>query len=749
MKQLFTAIFLLWAIVLLAQQETGALHGRVMSGKDTLQQASVMLLKTAFGVSAGKYGEFEIKDIPPGKYQLRITFIGYENFQQEIEIKTGETSIIKAELTPLTSQINEVVVTGNMKEASKLNSVTPIDVYTTQYFQRNPTNNLWDALSFVNGIFPDVDNGVANTSDIQINGIEGNYTETLIDGVPAMNGLAGNYAFTAFPMSIIDKVEVEKGASGTLYGSDAMAGVINIITKNPDNAPTFYTNVELTSYLETSEDLSASFKLKKVSALFSLSGENMNTRWELNPEKDGFMDIPLTNRLNFFNKWNIARKDDRVATVYARYLFEDRFGGQMNATRGDIGSNSTYTQWIRTNQWQAGFKYQLPLKEKVMLLGDYSEHYQNAYFGNLYYTGRQRVLFTQLSWTKKVDKQNELLMGVNYRLKYYIDNTQLSDKYITGNGPTSHIAGAFMEDEISIAEGHKLVLGCRFDYNNRVGPFATPRADYKWNSKDEQNVFRFGLGTGYRVPDLFNDGYGAMAQGLKVVIPVRLTPESDLTLNANYTRVQKLPFGILSLDVSAYYTYFMSYIDPDYSVNGEVIYYNSKNGLDAPGFSGSADFVFQFPLKVGISFYYVDVWEVDTVNGVRVKSWTQHSPHLTTDFYLSYGIPAAGLSLDWTGYVMSPMLLVTENNDYRPATSPWYTIQNIQVTKKFKKGVEIYFGIKNLFNFMQSNPIIRPFDPFNRYVNVNNPNGYVFDTEYGFISNEGIKGFVGFRYTFH
>ena len=737
----------MWAIVLFAQQGTGILQGRVMAGKDTLQQASVMLLKTTFAVSAGKNGEFEIRDIPAGKYQLRITFIGYENFQQEIEIKAGETTKVNAELISLTSMINAVVVTGNMKEATKLNSVTPVDVYTTQYFQRNPTNNLWDALGSVNGIFPDVDNGVANTSDIQINGIEGNYTQILIDGVPAMNGLAGTYALSALPMSIVDKIEVVKGASSTLYGSDAMAGVINIITKNPDNTPTFYTNVELTSYLETTEDFSASFKIKNASSVFSISGENMNTRWDLN--KDGFMDIPLTNRVNFFNKWNIARKDDRIATVYARYLFEDRFGGQMNTPGRDIGSNVYYTEWIRTQQWQAGFKYQLPLKERILLEADYSEHYQNAFFGPNYYSGRQRSIFAQLSWNKKVDTHNDLLMGLTYRMKYYADNTSLSNDFITGTSPTSHIAGAFMEDEISIAEGHKMVLGVRFDYNNRVGPITTPRLNYKWNSKDLQNVFRFGIGTGYRVPDLLNDGFGAMAQGQVVYIPVKLTPESDLTLNANYTRVQKLPFGVLSVDVSAFYTYFINYIDPDYSTPGLVTYYNSKGGLDAPGFSASADFTFSYPLKVGVSFYYVDVWQVDTVNGIRTKAPTQHSPHFTGNFYLSYSFPVAQLSLDWTGNLVSPMLLVTEPNDYRPGMSTWYSIQNIQITKKFKKGVEIYFGVKNLFNFMQSNPIMRPFDPFNRMVNINNPNGYVFDTEYGFISNEGIKGFVGFRYTFH
>ena len=748
MKHLFAAIFLWWAATAVAQQQTGTLQGKVMSGKDTLQLAGVMLLKTQYNATADKNGRFEIKNIIPGKYQLRITFVGYENLQQEIEIKAGSTTTFNAELISLASQINEVVVTGSMKESTKLSSVTPVDVYTAKYFQRTPVNNLWDALSTVNGIFPDMDNGISNTSDIQINGIEGNYTEILIDGVPAMNGLAGIYALTAFPMSLVDKIEIVKGASSTLYGSDAMAGVINIITKNPNNTPTFFANVNLTSYLETTADLSASFKLKNVSTMFAVSAEDMNSRWDLN--KDNFMDIPLTNRFNFYNKWSFNRKDKKIATVYARYLFEDRYAGQMNTPGRPLGSNQYYDEWIRTNQWQAGFKYELPVKEKIMLMADYSEHYQNAFFGTDYYTGKQRNVFAQLSWNKKVDHHNDLFMGVTYRMKYYSDNTALSQDYLTGTGNTSHIAGVFMEDEITMAELHKLVLGVRFDYNNRVGPVALPALNYKWNSKDDKNVFRFGFGTGYRVPDLINDGFGALTGQRTINIPVRLTPESDITFNTNYTRVQKLPFGILSVDLSVFYTYFLNYIDPDYSVNGVVTYVNTKNGLHAPGCSAFADFAFSYPLKIGVGFYVADVWEVDVAdNGARSRDPAVHDPLFTGNFNLSYSFPAPQLSLDWTGNLVSPMLLVTETNDYRPAHSQWFTIQNIQVTKKFKKGVELYFGIKNFFNFMQSNPIMRPFDPFNRLVNVNNPNGYVFDTEYGFMSNEGIKGFVGFRYTFH
>jgi outer membrane receptor for ferrienterochelin and colicins len=742
---LWVSFLFVWPLC--AQQATGGLAGIVVSGQDTLEAASVILLKTDFATNTDKNGRFEWKDIPAGSYQLRVSFVGYENFQEEIIINPGKPTHIKVSLVQLTASLKETVITGTMKEASKLESVTPVDLYTAKYFERTPSNNLWNALGSVNGIFPDVDNGVANTSDIQINGIEGNYTLVLIDGVPAMNGLAGVYALQALPMDIIDKIEIVRGAASTLYGSDAMAGVINIITKNPATAPTFTANVYLTSMLETNADLTAAAQLKKVSVLFALNAENMNTRWDIN--SDNFMDVPLTNRVNVYNKWSFKRKDEKVAAVYARGLFEDRFGGQMSTPGRLIGSDIYYTEWVRTYQWQAGFQYQLPVKEKLMLMADYSEHYQQSYYGTFYYAGRQKKLFAQLTWNKKVDTHNDLLLGAGYRLKYYADNTSLSDGGLTGLDKFLHIAGVFMEDEISMRNMHKLIIGVRCDYAGGVGPQILPRVNYKWNTADEKNVLRLGFTTGYRIPDPVNDGFGIMNGSRQVQVIGKLNAETDFTVSGNYTRVQELPGGILSLDVSPFLTYFTSYIDPDYSQPGFVIYENSNAGLMAPGFSMNADFTFNFPLKIGIGVTYCDVYEIDDSAGVKTKDPTEHAPHLTSNFYLSYTFPAPQLSIDWTGNFISPMLLVTEPNDYRPAESPWYTIQNIQITKKFRNGMEFYFGVKNFFNFVQSNPIMRPFDPFNRLTNVNNPNGYVFDTEYGFTTTQGITGFVGFKYRFH
>jgi outer membrane receptor for ferrienterochelin and colicins len=93
------------------------------------------------------------------------------------------------------------------------------------------------------------------------------------------------------------------------------------------------------------------------------------------------------------------------------------------------------------------------------------------------------------------------------------------------------------------------------------------------------------------------------------------------------------------------------------------------------------------------------------------------------------------------------MQLPVVPNDYRPSQSPWYTLANIQVTKIFSSGVEIYGGAKNIFNFVPEDPLLRPFDPFDKNITVNNPYGYTFDTSYNYAPIQGIRAFAGVRYT--
>ena len=744
-KRLLLTIFVLMSLCKVYAQG-GSIAGRVYDSNTALEFATISVLKTSYAASADSNGYYQINNIPVGKYQVRVSYLGYENAQQEVSIEAGKTATLNITLVPLSSKLNEVVITGALKQVTKLESVTPVDVYTAKFFQRNPVTNLFDGLYNVPGLFADVDNGVSNTTDVQINGLEGNYTMYLIDGVPALSSLAGMYAINAFPMNIIDKVEVVKGASSTLYGSEAMAGVINIKTKDPRSAPRFSANVYLTSMLESYADFSTKYKLGKATAMLSVGTENFNTKWDV--DKDGFLDIPYINRFNIYNKVALYRKDDKIANVYARYLYEDRFGGDKTMSPRWRGSTAKYGEAITTSQWQMGLQYQLPVAEKVMLQLDYTEHRQGAYYGPNKYDGIQLSGFSQLTWSKKIDSINDFLLGAAYRLMYFEDNTPLSDPANTGYARLVHMPAIFFEDEITIAHRHMIVLGARVEYSNRSNFAITPRLNYKWMSQNRKNVLRAGVGTAYRMPNVLNEGIGAMNGSRGILLEEDLKPESCISVNLNYTRVQEVKGGLLNIDASVFYTYFFNYIDPEYDEEPGYISYSNSKGATAAGFSINADFTFNYPLKVGVGLVYNYVFEVEEgENGEKEREAPAHQPPFIGNFYLSYTFAAPQLSIDWTGNLVTPMKLSTVPDDERPEKSPVYTIQNVQITKKFKNGIDIYFGIKNLFNFIQKEPILRPNDPFNQNVAVNNPNNYRFDTTYGFTTTQGIKGFFGLRYT--
>lgn len=743
-KSLPLTIFVLM-ITCYAYAQTGNITGTVSGDGGPLELATVALLKTSFAASTDSTGYYQINNVTAGKYQLRVSYIGFEYAQQEVIVQEGKTTKLNVSLTALSSKLNEVVISGTLKEVSKLESVTPVDVYSTKFFNRNPVTNLFDGLYSIPGLFADVDNGVSNTTDVQINGLEGNYTMYLIDGVPALSSLAGMYALNAFPMNIIDKVEVVKGASSTLYGSEAIAGVINIKTRDPLTAPKFSANVYLTSMAESYADFAVKYKMGKSTALLSVGTENFNVAWDV--DKDGFLDIPYINRFNIYNKWALYRKDNKVANVYVRYLYEDRFGGDKTMSPKWRGSMAKYGEAITTKQWQMGVQYQLPIKEKVLLIADYTEHRQNAFYGFNEYNGIQLSGFSQATWSKKVDNISDFLLGASYRLMYFEDNSPLSVDSLTGYPRIVHMPAVFFEDEITIARNHTILAGARVEYSNRSSFAITPRFNYKWMSNDRNNVLRAGVGTAYRIPNVLNEGIGAMNGSRGILIEEELKPESVISANLNYTRVQAVKGGLFNIDASVFYTYFFNYIDPEYDEEPGFISYSNSKGATAAGFSINADFAFNYPLKIGIGLVYNYVFEVEEEDGVIEREAPAHQPPFIGNFYLSYTFAAPQLSIDWTGNLVTPMVLATVPDDERPEKSPVYTIQNIQVTKKFKNGIDIYFGIKNLFNFIQKDPILRAFDPFNRNTAVDNPNNYRFDTTYGFTSTQGIKGFLGLRYT--
>lgn len=155
-----------------------------------------------------------------------------------------------------------------------------------------------DAVRMITGIQMNLDGALDGSGDIEFKGQEGSYTLVMIDGIPVSGGNASVYAISGISMCIVERIVVIFGPESTIYGKDAVAGVINVITKSAEISPLVYGNVSINTLLESSIDVALKLKAGKLDGLLSVSNFNMPQKWDFN--KDGYMDIPLQNRLYIF-----------------------------------------------------------------------------------------------------------------------------------------------------------------------------------------------------------------------------------------------------------------------------------------------------------------------------------------------------------------------------------------------------------------------------------------------------------------
>jgi len=257
-----------------------------------------------------------------------------------------------------------VVVSGTLQEVSRSNSPVPIEVYKYGFFKANRTPSIFESLQTINGVRPQINCNICNTGDIHINGLEGPYTMVLIDGMPIVSGLATVYGLTGIPQSLIDRIEVVKGPASTLYGSEAVGGLINIITKRAELAPIVSVDAFGTSWGELNLDLGLKTKIGE--RVHSLTG--INTFQYDNPidnNEDGMTDVTLSKRISLFQKFRVDRKNSKEFNLAFRYLYEDRWGGEMNWTPEFRGGDEIYGESIYTSRWELFGNYELPTIENL------------------------------------------------------------------------------------------------------------------------------------------------------------------------------------------------------------------------------------------------------------------------------------------------------------------------------------------------------------------------------------------------
>ncbi len=686
--------------------------------------AAVTIAGTHRTVVADEEGRFAFRRLSPGRYSLLVSAQGYA-VARETVTTPHEGGPITIVLAPDPVALEALTVTGTRKGASVAESPVKVAIVPASVLQRNATNNLAETVQYVNGLYTQVDCGVCYTNNIRINGMEGPYTAILIDGMPLMSSLASVYGLNGINPALIEQLEIVKGPSSTLYGSEAMAGVVNVITKDPRFTPRWALDVHATSDAEANVDFAVSSEPGDLSGL--VSGNIAYNQRFVDDNGDGFSDFPLVRRGILFAKGDLSEDGRRRGTLTARYQFEDRFGGVEGWTRAHRGSDSLYGESVHTNRLELIGSWLPAWSDRLRMEGSYTWHHQDSYYGDVHYLAEQHVAFANLLWGERRGA-HDLLLGATARYQSYDDDTPA-----TSESDRRLIPGLLAQDEIEWSSRLSTLGGLRADHHEEHGPIFSPRLALKWEPW-ERTAVRLNAGTGFRVVSLFTEDHAALTGAREVVIASELEPERSRSVTLNLNQVVEFGPSPMMIDLDLFHTRFSNKIVPDYDQDPNLIVYDNLAGHAvsrgvALAFNQNVDFD-RLLYTVGVTLQ--DVYTVE--NGAKEDEF--FAPRLRAVASATYDVRALPLSIDYTASLTGPMRMPAFDEPFaRPERSPTYSVHNLQATWRLGGGSDLYVSVKNLFDYAQPTPLIDPERPF----------GDAFDTTYVYGPLRGRYLMVGIR----
>ena len=705
--------------------------------------AALKFLPSQRTILANEKGIFTIDEIIANDQMVVISFTGYQT--DTFQISAGSNFNFK--IKPKSRELNEVVVSGTMNEVQRRESVLPIEVYTPTLFRKTWAPSLLESVNMINGVQPQLNCNVCSAGDIHINGLEGAYTMILIDGMPIVSSLSTVYGLSGIPQSLIKRIEVVKGPASTLYGSEAVAGLINVITKDAGSAPLARVDFSGTSIGEFNMEASTKWKAGNQQALLGINVFQYGIPKDIN--NDNFTDIALQKRISIFNKWDFKTNTMGKASLAVRLFAEDRWGGEMQWARRWEGTDSVYGESIKTRRTE--LLGTIPLSKDGKLKMDYSYNYHNqrSFYGRNKFDAEQHTAFSQLVWSGSGKKLN-WVTGIPVRFIYYDDNTPATENIeilkIKNQGTRTFLPGIFAQADYKLSQKWTGLGGLRYDYHNVHGSILTPRLGFKYKLNADQNI-RFSGGSGFRVVNLFTEDHAALSGARTVIIKNELKPERSWNLNTGYQLYINHKKGFSNVEINFFYTRFSNQIVGDFESDPEKIIYDNLNGFGvSQGVSVNYEVNLENGIKAMAGITWMDVFRMRAAeNGPQKRETQLFAPPLSGTFSVSY--LRSGWSLDLTGRINGPMKLPVFPNDFRPAWSPVFPLLNFQISKRLNNEFELYSGARNLLNFIPKNPILRPFDPFDKQTQMNNPNGYTFDPSYNYAPVLGTMFYGGVRWT--
>lgn len=688
-----------------------SLRGRVIDENEKpIAGASVWFEYTTIGTSTDLKGEFSLEKIPEGNNLLRISAIDYNGARETIN-KSNDNILIRMKHSPL--KLNEVVVTGTGTINKLKNSPVAIDVISQRELQNTNIPTFENAMIALNPSMSFTPNAMG--SYMQLNGLSNRYILVLVDGKKLGGDVGGNVDLNRIDMGNIKRIEVLKGAASSLYGSDAIAGVINIITNKPKDLVNFSTETRLSEYGQFTQNANLYLNVGGFSSSTSFQ-RNQADGWQLNKKEiinDEEVDTDKQAMLRFYSDVFSQRFGYKATKELSMYVEGSLFDKKFKRPVSAYGFDMKYVDY----SFGAGAKYLL--KNNGLISLDWNTdrfEYFKAYLketkdkngvtfmpGDEEFVRRQKYNNINLKGTFNAGKFNKVTVGSEYK----VDNLYAPADSIGGSRNVYTLA-FYAQDEINLFGKLNIVPGVRYIYNETFKNRVTPKVSAMYTLHDFN--FRVSYATGFKTPDLkqlfmktevTSKGKTTLSVGNK-----DLKPESSnyYSVNAEYIK------DFLSLAVTGYINNLKNKIDTyEIELTPEEIAegYNKKSSYHNIGRSRiqGVDFTFNsylgYNLTLGGGYSYVNAKDLDT--GKRLQRISRHTGNVNLNWFKDFGLFKSNFNIN--GRLQSRRYY-DDGDDARA-----YQLWNFATRHTFKSinGLlfEPGFGIENIFDFVDDKPFNR------------------------------------------
>ena len=718
-KNSIIIIFLVLPLFLFSQE---TLTGMIMdknNPKDNLGVfgANVYWLNTSIGATTNEKGWFTIPYKKSYK-KLVVSYVGY---------KTDTLNISDLEpihhFITLENELEEVTLKSK-KKATQRSFIQTKNVFTVNSAEllKAACCNLAESFETNPSIDVNFSDALTGTRQIQMLGLKSPYLLITQENIPSIRGAGQVFGLTFTPGTWVESIQITKGAGSVINGYESISGQINAELVKPLTDNRIFLNAygSLGGRYELNSHLNHKISDKWQTGVY-IHGNYRNKKFDRN--KDGFLDNPLISQVNVMNRWQyLDAEKGWVSFINVRFMDDSKQTGQNNFDPLiDKGRSEVWGGEIDTKRFDSSLKLgyvfpQLPFQSFGFQFS-YSNHDQDSYFGLKTYDINHQSVYSNLLFNSIIgDTRSKFTTGLNFTYDIYdefVNSINFSRK--------ENSFGGFFEYAYDNSDNFSFTSGVRVDTHNLLGTYITPRLHIRYVPW-EKGVLRASVGQGRKSANVFAENQQLFASTRQIDIQSSggkiygLDPEVAWNYGLSYLQGFNLFNRKGDITFDYYRTHFQNQVVVDWENPQRISFYNLDGESYANSFQTEVNYYVDDFTSLRLAYKFYDI-ETDYFSGKLSKPLT---PNHRLFANISYETKKINDIKQWKfdltyNFIGEQRLPDTSTNPVEYQLGEYsnsYSLLNTQITKVFTEKFEMYFGVENLTDLKQKNPILASDDPF-------------------------------------